>query len=98
MIALVSDHRYRRETALAAPAPGRRGQRVNPNVMFEIGYARGLDLPTILIAESAEQLPFDISVDRTIEYGGRPTADWRNDLLRVLAALRGRDPDERLSA
>lgn len=33
----------------------------NPNVYYEIGYAHALGKPTILIAEKATELPFDVS-------------------------------------
>lgn len=40
----------------------------NPNVYYEVGFARALKKPTILIAEKATQLPFDISPFRVLFY------------------------------
>ena len=40
----------------------------NPNVYYEVGYARALKKPTILIAEKATQLPFDVSPFRVLFY------------------------------
>jgi hypothetical protein len=40
----------------------------NPNVYYEVGYAHALKKPTILIAESPTQLPFDVSSFRVLFY------------------------------
>lgn len=40
----------------------------NPNVYYEVGYAHGLNKPTILIAEKGRSLPFDVSPFRTLFY------------------------------
>lgn len=40
----------------------------NPNVMWEVGYANALDKPVIAIAQSTEQLPFDIHYLTTLKY------------------------------
>jgi len=40
----------------------------NPNVYYEVGYARALKKPTILIAEKATKLPFDVSPFRVLFY------------------------------
>lgn len=40
----------------------------NPNVYFEIGYAFGRGQPTILVARSGEQLPFDVRGVRCLIY------------------------------
>jgi nucleoside 2-deoxyribosyltransferase len=37
-------------------------------VYYEVGYAHALKKPTILIAESPTQLPFDVSPFRTLFY------------------------------
>jgi hypothetical protein len=41
---------------------------VNANVFYEVGYAHGLQKPTILIAERSTKLPFDVSPFRTLLY------------------------------
>jgi hypothetical protein len=40
----------------------------NQNVFYELGYAHALKKPTILLAESAKDLPFDISGYRCLFY------------------------------
>jgi len=40
----------------------------NSNVYYEVGYAHGLNKPTILIAEKSIKLPFDVSPFRTLFY------------------------------
>jgi len=40
----------------------------NPNVFYEVGYAHALNKPTILIADRATKLPFDVSPFRTLFY------------------------------
>ncbi len=40
----------------------------NPNVYWEVGYAHALRKPTILIAQRATELPFDVSPFRTLFY------------------------------
>jgi len=40
----------------------------NPNVFYELGYAHALNKQTILIAEKATKLPFDVSPFRTLFY------------------------------
>lgn len=42
----------------------------NPNVAFEVGYAQGSGMETILLAEEAEHLPFDYQQQRTCLYHG----------------------------
>lgn len=40
----------------------------NANVFFEVGYAFALNKPTILLAEKASKLPFDVSAFRVLFY------------------------------
>ncbi len=41
----------------------------NPNVFYEVGYAHGINKPTILLSnQSREKLPFDVSSFRTLFY------------------------------
>ena len=44
----------------------------NPNVAFEVGYAQGIGMETILLAEEAEHLPFDYQQQRTCLYHSSP--------------------------
>lgn len=83
LIGLLSDDRYPRLDASGQFDQHSAG--INPNVMFEVGFARALGIPSLLLARDAASLPFDLRVDRTIEYG-----DMTSDALRasVEAALR----------
>jgi hypothetical protein len=40
----------------------------NPNVFYEVGYAMAAAKPTVLLAETGRELPFDLLVRRTIFY------------------------------
>jgi hypothetical protein len=40
----------------------------NPNVMYELGLCHGLGIPTILVAQSPEEIPFDLRTYRTQIY------------------------------
>ena len=44
----------------------------NPNVFYELGIAHTLGKPVILIAQSADDIPFDIRHIRTIVYNFTP--------------------------
>jgi hypothetical protein len=41
----------------------------NPNVFLEVGYAWGKGVPTILVAKAAEELPFDVRLQRCLVHG-----------------------------
>jgi hypothetical protein len=81
LVAVVSDERYTRTNA-----PDARG--VNPNVVYELGYADGNGKRCILLAASADDLPFDLHDMRTVVYGGRDTREIREELAAHLRALR----------
>jgi hypothetical protein len=40
----------------------------NPNVMLEIGYARALHKPVLLLTDAPESLPFDLRTQRALTY------------------------------
>lgn len=42
----------------------------NPNVYLEVGYAWGLGIPTILLAQDAQELKFDIQGQKCVIYSG----------------------------
>jgi DNA-binding ferritin-like protein len=44
---------------------------LNPNVFYELVIAHGLGVPTVLITQSAEELPFDLRTYRVSEYSTR---------------------------
>jgi hypothetical protein len=39
---------------------------INPNVMYEVGYAHALGIPTVLLADASVGLPFDVSGYRAV--------------------------------
>ncbi len=84
MIGLLSDDRYRRLD------PGGESGRaaVNPNVMYEVGFARALNIPSVLLAREAGSLPFDLRVDRTIGYGDLSPEEIRASIAKALRAVR----------
>jgi hypothetical protein len=61
----------------------------NPNVFYEVGYARAHGVPIIFLAKTGRQLPFDIIVHRTIFYDGVDPAqeEARQDLKDALSAV-----------
>ncbi|MDX1545500.1 MAG: hypothetical protein R3247_00845 [Rhodothermales bacterium] len=92
MVALLSDERYRRHEAGGTDGGGgtevQGSAAVNPNVMYEVGYARALGIPCVLLAEDAGALPFDLRVDRTIDYGSRFLGATRNAICKALRTVR----------
>lgn len=92
MIALLSDERYRRHEVGGAAGEGENEIQgtaaVNPNVMYEVGYARALGIPCVLLAEDAGTLPFDLLMDRTIPYGSRPREAVRREISEALRTVR----------
>ncbi|MGZ5445108.1 MAG: hypothetical protein ACXW5U_24980 [Thermoanaerobaculia bacterium] len=57
----------------------------NPNVMYELGVAHTMGKPTIMIAQSAANLPFDIGSYTVHEYP--PTPERRSTTLQQLRQL-----------
>jgi len=56
---------------------------LNPNVMYELGIAHGLQIPTVLITQSIEDLPFDLRSYRLVQY-----SDQFIEAPKLLDALR----------
>lgn len=44
---------------------------LNPNVLYELGLSHGLGIPTILLAQSIEDVPFDLRSYRILTYSVR---------------------------
>jgi hypothetical protein len=78
----------KRATLLLADLTGK-----NPNVFYELGLAHALAKPAVLVAESMEDIPFDLRQLRIILYN-KNAPDWgrilrekiENSLKEVLAA------------
>jgi hypothetical protein len=66
----------------------------NANVFFEIGYARAVGRPIVLLCRNTEQVPFDLQAINHIKYGG--IVDLRERLEKRLLALS--DGDESAAA
>lgn len=57
----------------------------NPNVFYELGLAHALGKPVILIAESMDDVPFDLRALRVILYD-KNAPDWGSVLKEKIAA------------
>lgn len=55
----------------------------NPNVFFEVGYAKGIGKKIIFLTQSADDIPFDLKHYPHIVYNGKITA-LQNELERSL--------------
>jgi hypothetical protein len=64
----------------------------NPNVFYEIGFARAVGRPTVLLCRNTDDVPFDLQSINYIKYGG--IVDLRERLEKRLKAL----ADEQLNA
>lgn len=60
----------------------------NPNVFYETGYAHALSKPTILLAQSAEHIPFDLRHFKHIIYDANNIPALQEELRAGLAATR----------
>jgi len=57
----------------------------NPNVFYEIGFARAVGRPTVLLCRNTDDVPFDLQSINYIKYGG--IVDLRDRLEKRLKAL-----------
>jgi hypothetical protein len=63
----------------------------NPNVLYELGMAHGLNKPTILVAQSIDEIPFDLRSYRVKTYSFdfrevEPFKNWLRELGEKLLA------------
>lgn len=58
----------------------------NPNVFLEVGYAWGCGVPTVLLAQEPEKVPFDVRGQRCVQYGR--IGELKKRLARELKDLR----------
>lgn len=62
---------------------------VNPNVMWELGYADGLGRTIVILNQNPGSSPFDMVDRRQVGYQADPNADDEDNLLRhIIEALR----------
>ena len=58
---------------------------LNPNVMYEVGFAHGIGKPAVLVSRSGQELPFDLASTNHILYDS--IVELRDRLERRLRAL-----------
>jgi hypothetical protein len=62
---------------------------LNPNVFYELGIAHGLRVPTVVITQSMESVPFDLRPYRVEQYSPQfRDVDRLRERLREIASLR----------
>jgi hypothetical protein len=61
----------------------------NPNVYLELGYAWGLNIPTVLLVKDGENLKFDVQGQRVLMYGR--IKDLEDKLRKELSNLKAND-------
>jgi hypothetical protein len=59
----------------------------NPNVMWEVGYARAMKKEVIPIRQGTEDIPFDIRADRMFTYSPRALPDLIATLKTTIATV-----------
>ena len=61
----------------------------NPNVMLEIGYARALNKPVLLLTDTPASLPFDLRTQRVLFYGEQSVAGgaFHRQLVSFVAGI-----------
>src|SRR5260370_35392701 len=57
----------------------------NPNVNYELGICHTLGVPTVIITQSFDDVPFDYRHRRCIRYGTKEV-DWRRKLKKSITA------------
>ena len=62
----------------------------NPNVMFELGFARGLEMPEIIVTNDARKLPADLRTRSVLEYSKRGLTAFED---RLCASILARAPE-----
>ncbi|MGY1670314.1 SLOG cluster 4 domain-containing protein [Geodermatophilus sp. SYSU D00710] len=91
MCAYLTDDRY---AHAARPGDSRHAGSVNPNVMYEAGFACGRDKQIVLLAVDTTAVPFNLRCHRFIAIGDgvEARAHAREKLAATLADIRGRRP------
>lgn len=59
---------------------------VNPNVMYELGYAKAHQKPLVILNQHPEDSPFDLKTLRQQRYNATPTADDETRIAQAITA------------
>jgi hypothetical protein len=72
----------------------------NPNVMLEIGYARALHKPVLLLTDAPETLPFDLRTQRALFYQASSVGDgeFHRELVSFVEGIVARGVREKTAA
>jgi hypothetical protein len=62
---------------------------LNPNVMWELGYAHALERPVVILTQNVDQAPFDLHDYRQVEYAIPPSGAELQQLAAFLANALG---------
>ena len=70
----------------------------NPNVMLEIGYARALSKPVLMLTDAPDTLPFDLRTQRALTYKSASVADgeFHHALVAFVRGMTARSGDTEL--
>jgi hypothetical protein len=60
----------------------------SPNVFYETGYAHALEKPTILLAQSVTDIPFDLGHFKHIVYNKNNLIALQQELKEMLMSIR----------
>jgi tRNA A-37 threonylcarbamoyl transferase component Bud32 len=76
------------EFTIAVAAPESAGV-PNPNVMLEVGYARALHKPVLILTDDPATLPFDLRTQRALVYRAASVNDgeFHRELVAYLSAI-----------
>jgi hypothetical protein len=77
--------------AIAVAAPDGAGV-PNPNVMLEIGYARALQKPVLLLTDAPDTLPFDLRTQRALVYAPESVGggEFHRQLVSIVSGIIGK--------
>jgi hypothetical protein len=61
----------------------------NPNVMLEVGYARALHKPVLLLTDAPDSLPFDLRTQRALVYAAQAVAggEFHRELISFVDGI-----------
>jgi len=56
----------------------------NPNVMYEVGFARAQNIPLILIANASRRVPFDLAISLALIYDLSNSSEFIESLAKLI--------------